>query len=171
MIQINAARLTITEGCEISLVGGKIADSNLRIFSGGNSRFINLDGLSFENTTLRMTAHDAGIVDGVMLDCVGNNTCNASFHSSRFEVDGAFSSGQLINSPPYSTGEPGNVVTAAFTDCAYQAGFGTGENLNAKVARLNERGTWTFLRQDLPNSDPDTAIFKASQSDIVLNVE
>jgi hypothetical protein len=170
VIHLNAARVTITEGCEISLAGGKIADSGLSIFSGKNSRFFNLDGLLFENTTLRLKANALGTVDGIILGCRGNNTCIASFHNSRFEVDGGFSSGQLINSA-YSAGEPGNVVTATFRDCTYQAGFGRDENPNAKVAIVEERGTWTFLRQDLPNGDPDTAIVKGSQSDVVLNVE
>jgi hypothetical protein len=170
VIQLKAGHLTVTEGCEISLAGGKIADSSLSIFSGKNSRFFNLDGLFFENTTLRLKANDQGVVDGVMLGCRGNNTCIASFHNSRFEVDGGFSSGQLINSA-YSAAETGNVVTATFRDCAYQAGFGTDENPNAKVAMVKERGTWTFLRQDLPNGDPDTSIVKGPQSDVVLNVE
>ena len=171
VIQLNAGRLTVTEGCEISDAGGKIADSSLSILSGGKSRFFNLDNLSFENTSLRLKADDQGVVDGVLLCCRGNTTCIASFGSCRFEVDGGFSSGQLINTTPYSVAERGNVVTAAFRNCAYQAGFGTSDNLNAKVAYIQERGTWTFLRQDLPNGDPNTAIHKGPQSDIVLDIE
>jgi hypothetical protein len=171
VIQLDAARLTVTEGCEITAAGGKLADSSLSIFSGGYSRFFNLDKLSFENTSLRLKAHDQGVVDGIMLGCLGNTTCIATFQNCRFEVDGRFSSGQLINTPKYSLAQPGNVVTAEFRDCAYQAGFGTSDNLKAKVAYIQERGTWTFLRQDLPNGDPDTAIFKGPQSDIVLNIE
>jgi hypothetical protein len=171
VIQLKAGGLTVTEGCEITAAGGGIANSSLTIFPGENSRFFNLDEFSFEHTTLRLKAHDQGVVDGITLGCLGNTTCVASFENCKFEVDGGFSSGQLINTPKYSAAQPGNVVTADFRNCAYQSGFGTSDNLKAKVAHIEERGTWTFLRQDLPNGDPDTAIFKGPQPDIVLDIE
>lgn len=148
-----------SEFCQIELAGGKISDSTLTVVSGDPSRFFRLDGLIFENVKWLLKPDNKGVVGGLMLGAIGNDTCIASFDKNRFRVAGTFSTGQLINSV-YSAASPGNSVTATFHQCEYQVEFVTSNNPATKVAVVQERGTWRFSTADFGNRDPLLAIRK-----------
>jgi hypothetical protein len=76
----------------------------------------------------------------------------------------------LINST-YSAAELGNSVTATFRECAYEVGFGSAASPNTKVAVVQERGTWTFAKEDFRDRDPRKAILKGPQADVILIIE
>lgn len=167
VVQLNASKLSATAGCQIELTGGKISDSSFTVMPGKAARFFLLDGLTFENVKWLFQLNATGGVDGIMLGARGNDTCIVSFHGNSFAVAKGATSGQLINSV-YSATETGNRVTATFQQCKYEAGFESGVNPSAKVALVQERGTWTFAREDFGNLDPRRSIVKGPQPDVVL---
>src|SRR5438046_4391940 len=60
------------------------------------------------------------------------------------------------------------LLTATFLDCEYEAGFGSANSPKTKVAVVQERGTWTFAKEDFRNRDPSKAILKGPQPDVIL---
>jgi hypothetical protein len=165
VMSLKASHLEVTAGFLVSYAGGVIADSVLRV--GAESRFFRLDGMNFNRVTWELPADANGSVGGIRPTCRFNDTCIANFTNNTFKVVGNFNAGQLIDSA-YSAKEPGNSVTLKFLECTYEPGFGTPALPKTCIARVNERGTWTFKRPDLDGRDPDQALPKGNHADVTL---
>jgi hypothetical protein len=163
---LQATALEATTGFQVHFCGGVIRDSTLRV-APEDSRFFRLDGIDFDHVIWRLPADAAGKVVGIIPRCRFNDTCIASFTNNAFQVTGAASSGQLIDSD-YSVTEPGNVVTLTFVGCTYEPGFGSPALPATSIARVRERGIWTFSKADLAGSDPAQALPKANHPDVRL---
>lgn len=166
VMSLKATALEATAGFQAHFCGGVIGDSTLRV-APEDSRFFQLDGMNFEGVTWRLPADAAGVVGGIRPRCRFNDTCTASFTNNRFQVTGAGSAGQLIDSD-YSPAEPGNTVTLTFRGCTYEPAFGSPALPATSIARVRERGTWTFSEADLAGRDPVHALPKANHSDVIL---
>jgi hypothetical protein len=167
IMQLNAQRMTATDGCQILLLGGKISHGILTVLPGEESKFFRLDGLIFDTVTWHLTADAAGAVDGLWLGSRFNEPSVATFLKNKLRVvaNNTVTSGQLINSV-YSSNEPGNNVTNTFQGCEYEVGFGSSSG--TKIARVNERGVWRFSKQDFRGLDPRKIIEKGPDKDVVL---
>jgi hypothetical protein len=95
-----------------------------------------------------------------------SDTCVANFRHNVFTALGNFSSGQLIDSA-YSASDPGDSVRLEFVRCSYDPAFGTPALPQTSIARVKERGTWTSRKSDLDGRDPDQALPKGAQSDVI----
>lgn len=82
-------------------------------------------------------------------------------------MTGKPTAGEIITSE-YSKAEPKNHVTVKATGCTYPEAFGHSGNM--PIARVLERGDWTFAPHDLGDRDPARAIVKGPQPDIVLHL-
>jgi hypothetical protein len=163
-----ASDLTAGSMFDISYTGGMIANSHLQVARGEDARFFLLDGMHFDGVTWLLPEDDSGTVGGITLACRFNDTCEATFTNNRF-VAGKSIRGQLINSA-YSIGETGNNVTLTFSKCAFSPLFGTPVFPDSAVARVNERGTWTFDRADIGNRPLERALPKSRNPDVILIV-
>ena len=115
--------------------------------------------------TWQLPADGNGLVGGIRPTSRFNDTCIANFTDNTFKAVGNFSAGQLIESA-YSVTEPYNSVTLKFLGCTYEPAFGTPSLPQTSIARVNERGTWTFGRADLGGRDPDQALPKGNHADV-----
>jgi hypothetical protein len=169
VMTIEASNLAARLLFDISHAGGRIANSDLQIAAGEDSRFFLLDGMHFDTVTWRLTVDTSGTVGGITLACRFNDTCEATFTNNVFTVPSKlFSRGQLINSGPYSRAEPGNKVTLTFSKCVFDRFFGSSVFPNTAVARVNERGTWTFDRPDIGSRLVSQALPKGHDGDVTL---
>jgi hypothetical protein len=167
VMSLNASHLEVTAGFLVGYTGGVIADSELRV--GADSRFFRLDGLDFDRVTWELPADANGVVGGIRPTCRFNDTCIANFTDNIFNAVGNFTKGQLIDST-YSDApkQLDNSVTLKFSGCSYEPAFGSPSSPQTRIARVNERGTWTFSEADLSGRDPDHALPKNSHADVVL---
>jgi len=169
VMTIQATDLAAGSMFEASHAGGTIANSVLNVARGENARFFLLDGMHFDGVTWRLPVDNAGAVDGIMLACRFNGTCEATFTNNTFVVAGKASRGQLINSA-YSSGETGNKVALTFDRCTFDRAFGVPVFPDTAVARVNERGTWTFDRADIGSRPLTQALPKSRRPDVTLLV-
>jgi hypothetical protein len=165
VMSLKATQLEVSSVFQVDFAGGVIADSTLRVAVGQDSRFFRLDRLHFDHVTWQLPANAQGVVGGIQLRCAFNDTCIATFTNNTFQAIGSFSAGQLIGSE-YSVMQPGNSVTLQFSDCAYESAFGSHSLPQTSIARVNERGTWTFSQADLGGRDPAQALPKGNHADV-----
>jgi hypothetical protein len=125
--------------------------------------------MHFDGVTWRLPVDGSGTVGGITLACRFNDTCEATFTKNTFVAVDKASRGQLINST-YSTGETGNRVALTFGKCVFDRLFGVTVFPDTAVARVNERGTWTFDRADIGNRPLDRALPKSRNRDVILIV-
>jgi hypothetical protein len=166
VVTLAAKQLAVSSIFQVNFAGGVIADSTLRVANGQDARFFRLDNLHFDRVTWQLPANANGVVRGILPSCRFNDTCIATFTDNRFTAIGSVNSGQLIGSA-YSTTEPGNRVQLSFAGCSYDAAFGTAALPQTCIARVNERGTWTFRATDLGGRDPEQALPKGNHLDVV----
>jgi len=171
VMTIEASDLAARFMFDISHAGGTIANSVLNIAAGKDSRFFLLDGMHFDGVHWRLPVDSSGAVGGITLSCGRlNDTCEATFTNCVFTVlSKLFSLGQLFNSA-YSSANPGNRVTLTFSKCVFDRFFGSSAFPNTAVARVNERGTWTFDRADLGGRPLNLALPKSPHPDVTLIV-
>jgi len=171
VMTMEASHLAAASRFNISYTGGTIANSDLQVARGENARFFLLDGMHFDGVTWRLPVDNDGTVGGITLACRFNDTCEATFTKNSFFPQVKVPHGQLINST-YSTGETGNKVALTFSKCTFNPFFGVGEPVlpDSAVARVNERGTWTFDRADIGNRRLDRALPKSHHRDVILIV-
>jgi hypothetical protein len=169
VMSMQASDLSAGSVFDISYTGGTIANSHLQVAQGEDARFFLLDGMHFDGVTWRLPVDNTGTVAGITLACRFNDTCQASFTNNKFNATGKASRGQLINST-YSANEKGNNVTLAFSNCTFDRLFGVSVFPDTAVARVNERGTWTFSGADIANRALNRALPKSRNPDVILTV-
>ena len=169
IMTMQASGLSTGSMFDISYTGGTIANSILNVAQGEDARFFLLDGMHFDGVTWRLPVDNTGAVGGITLACRFNDTCQASFTNNTFGATGKASRGQLINST-YSTAETGNNVTLTFSKCTFDRLFGVEVFPDTAVARVNERGTWTFDGADIGNRPLDRALPKSRNRHVILIV-
>lgn len=169
VMSLAARRLAVRSNFQVNFAGGLIADSTLRVAVGQDARFFRLDGMHFHRVIWQLPADANGVVGGIRPTCRFNDTCVATFTDNIFTAIGSVSAGQLIDSE-YSTQETDNRVTLTFSGCSYHATFGTAALPQTRIARVRERGAWTFRAADLGGRDPTVALPKGPQSDVVRDL-
>lgn len=169
VMTMQASDLSTGSMFDISYTGGTIANSVLNVAQGEDARFFLLDGMHFDSVTWRLPVDNSGTVGGITLACRFNDTCEATFMNNTFVATGKASRGQLINST-YSSGETGNNVTLTFSKCVFDRLFGVLVFPDTAVARVNERGTWTFDAADIGNRPLERALPKSRNRDVTLIV-
>jgi len=171
VMTMEASDLTAGSMFDISYTGGTIANSHLQVAQGEDARFFLLDGMHFDGVNWRLPVDNSGAVSGITLACRFNDTCEATFTKNTFVAGVKEPRGQLINST-YSMGETGNKVALTFSKCTFDRLFGTGLPVlpDSAVARVNERGTWTFDGADIGNRPLDRALPKSRNRHVILIV-
>jgi hypothetical protein len=165
VMAMQASNLATRSMFAISHAGGTIANSALHVALGEDARFFLLDGMHFDGVTWLLPEDSSGTVGGITLACRFNDTCVATFTNNKF-VAGKSIRGQLINSA-YSIGETKNKVALTFSKCVFAPFFGEPFFPDSAVARVNERGTWTFDEADIRNRPVDHALPKSRHPDVI----
>lgn len=156
VLTITGSALDVKESFSINEASGAISDSHF-VVATENRRLFRLRDFHFDNCTWVLKPDATKNVYGIVPRAAYDVPFSATFHNNSFLVEGGFQSGQIIetdHSPAGST----NSVTARFTNCTYQPGFGAATNPHTHIAKLAERGDYTFDLSDLQGLPPDQAI-------------
>jgi hypothetical protein len=140
-----------------------IRDSEFR--AGTERRLIRLDKFTFKDVTWILEPDAAGRVYGLKPTPQYGDPCEVTFLNNRFVVEGHPTSGEILTSE-YSRTVEDNRVSVTAAACHYPSGFGTDGEL--AIARVRERGRWTFAEADLDGRDPTVALPKGPQTDVEL---
>jgi hypothetical protein len=161
---IRGTRLNTTGQCVIHEAGGTITDSALTVTD--RRRLIALDRFVFRAVTWTLKTSD-GKTLGLKITADDGQPGTASFLDNVFHVPGPAAE-QVVFDSEYSNGVPANHVRVTATGCRYPATFGhPGE---PPIAHVNERGRWTFSEADLEGRDPDVALPKNENDDVIREV-
>lgn len=161
---IHGTRLSTTGQCVIHEAGGIITDSALTVTD--RQRLIALDRFVFRTVTWTLRTSD-GKTLGLKITADQGQPSTASFLGNVFDVQGAAAEQVVIDSE-YSNGVPANHVRVTATGCHYPTTFGhPGE---PAIAHVNERGRWTFAKADLEGRNPDIALPKNENDDVIREV-
>jgi hypothetical protein len=161
---LDASDLITSDSFGVYQAGGVIRNSTLR--RGPEGRLFRLDDLVFDKVRWILDPDDAGRVSGLRPSAQYGDPCVVTFRENTFSVTGNPTAGEIITSE-YSKAEPKNHVTVTVNGCTYPDAFGRSAEL--PIARVLERGVWTFALRDFGDRDPAKAILKSSQPDIVLH--
>jgi hypothetical protein len=162
--ELDASDLITSDSFTLYQAGGVIRSSTLR--RGPEIRLFRLDDFVFDKVTWILDPDGTGKVSGLRPNAQDGDPCAVTFRENTFLVTGNPTTGELITSE-YSTAEPNNHVTVTATGCTYPDAFGRSANL--PIARVLERGDWTFALADFGDRDPAKAILKGPQSDVVVH--
>lgn len=161
---LKATDLTARKSFNLYQAGGSIMSSTLAARSG--LRLIRLNDFVFDGVTWQFKPDKTGTVRGLRPTSQHGDPCSVTFRRNVFQVAGHPTSGQIINSK-YSGTNPQNRVTVSLTGCTYPQQFG--RSASKPIARVMERGDWTFALEDLGDRDSSVAIQEGPQSDITLH--
>jgi hypothetical protein len=129
-------------------------------------RLIALDRFVFRTVNWTLRTSD-GKTLGLKITADKGQPSTASFLGNAFHVQGPAAEQVIIDSE-YSNGVPANHVRVTATGCRYPATFGhPGE---PPIAHVNERGRWTFAKADLEGRNPDIALPKNKNTDVIREV-
>lgn len=109
---------------------------------------------NFRGCTWTLKPDPAKRVHGTTLSAAQNRPFSAEFVRNSFPVEGSFDGGELITTGSNS----GSTVTARFTTCKYQAGFGTSAFPTTHIATLHEHGSYSFTESDFAGLNLSQAI-------------
>lgn len=161
---VRGTRLHTTDQCNIHEAGGSITDSALTVTD--RQRLIALDRFTFRNVSWTLRTRD-GKSMGLKVTADKGRPCTVSFLDNTFHVEGSATEQVVIDSE-YSNGVPDNRVRVVATGCRYPDTFGhPGE---PPIAHVFERGRWTFAGADLEGRDPDVALPKNANEDVIREV-
>jgi hypothetical protein len=161
---IRGARLSATDQCVIHEAAGTIADSALTVTD--RQRLIALDHFVFRTVNWTLKTSDGNTL-GLKITADQGQPGTASFLGNVFDVQGRAAEQVVIDSE-YSNGVPANRVRVTATGCRYPTTFGhPGE---PPIAHVNERGRWTFAKADLEGRNPDVALPKNRNTDVIREV-
>jgi hypothetical protein len=163
--ELDAARLVANKSFYLYQAGGVLRDSTLRV--GPARRLIRLDGFTFKDVTWILEPDDDGVVDGLKPVPQYGDSCEVTFLCNRFVVEGHPTGGEIFTSE-YARTVPENRVTVIAAGCHYPASFGNDEAF--AIARVRQRGEWTFAMADLDGRDPAIALPKGAHTDVVLTL-
>ena len=162
---LKATDLTARKSFTLYQAGGSIMNSTLA--AGDGFRLFRLNDFVFDGVTWQFKPDKTGTVHGLRPTSQNGDPCNVTFRGNVFKVAGHPTSGQIINSK-YSGEEEDNRVTVSLTGCTYPEPFG--RSVDMPIAKVKERGHWTFIRADLGTREPDVGIQEGPQSDIDLHI-
>lgn len=162
---LNATDLAVRKSFNLYQAGGSITNSSLA--AGSGLRLIRLADFLFDQVTWQFKPDKNGKVGGLRPASQNGDPCSVAFRNNIFQVTGDSKRGQIINSE-YSKHERENRVKVWLTGCTYPNQFG--RSTTKRIARVRERGHWTFALEDLGNRDPDVAILKSCKPGITLSL-
>jgi hypothetical protein len=162
---LDAVDLATSDSFHLYQAGGTIRKSTLR--RGPEGRLFRLDNFVFDTVTWILDPDSTGKLRGLRPTAQYGDPCAVTFRKNIFLVTGNPTTGEIIASE-YSVAVPNNHVTVTATGCTYPDAFGRSSDL--PIARVLERGEWTFALHDLGNRNPVIAIMKGPQPYIVLHL-
>jgi hypothetical protein len=162
---VAANRMTTTERFTIYQASGEVRDCSLRV--GPARRLIRLNDLVFRRVTWVLDSDELGHVQGLQPTTQYGDSCRVRFVDNTFVAPDDAASGELITST-YSRETPTNNVAVSALGCRYPDTFG--RDRSKAIARVRERGTWTFANADLGNRDSKIALPKRQSDDVVLQL-
>ena len=166
VFKVRGVDITVSEQFGIYEADGTISNSKLRVTS--ERRLFRLQTMVFDQVTWYLPANANGIVAGLQPTAQYGDPCFVEFRNNTFVVEGAFSSGQLIDSE-YSRTVPKNHVRVICGGCSYPASFATKNFPDTHIIQAMERGTWLFETADFGDRDLAQAVVKGPQADVVVN--
>lgn len=161
---VRGTRLSTSEQCIIHEAGGSITDSALTVTD--RQRLIAMDRFTFRDVDWTLRTSD-GRTLGLKVTADRGRSSAVSFLDNTFHVEGAATEQVVIDSE-YSNGVPENRVRVVAKGCRYPTTFGHANE--PPIAHVYERGRWTFAAADLEGRDPDVALPKNANDDVVREV-
>jgi hypothetical protein len=158
-----AQNLTARQSFTVSHATGQILDSRL-VLLANDVQFRTLREVLFQNCAFTLP-QPSGAVHGIDLQTHDGLPCSVRFKDCSFTNNVGVVSGQLIRTEARST-ILSERVTANLENCLYPTAF-THADKTHHVAILNQKGDYTFLKSDFPNSDPSPAIAAPPNTNIV----
>jgi len=170
---IHGSQLVTKGQCVIHRASGEIVDSEFRV-GRVRRRLLCLDDFTFRNVTwtLEPDTVTTGKLAGLVITARPGVPCEVSFIDNVFTVDRPAPDGPILDSEytAVTAAHPVPVeVRVRAVGCHYPGYFGTVPE--RPIAKVRQRGTWTFARADLGDRDPDIALPKAPHSDVVRVLE
>lgn len=161
--KVTGDQLTATEQFIIYQADGRISNSKLHV--GREHRLFRLQKIVFDHVIWSLSPDAQGKVKGLQPTAQYGDPCFVEFRNNTFEVEGAFTSGELISSK-YSGANSNNKVQVICRGCKYPALFATASFPNTHIALAMERGDWTFETDDFGNRDLEQAVIEGPNADV-----
>jgi hypothetical protein len=163
--RVAAKNLTTTTDFQLHQAAGQITDSTLAVKSGAH-RLNRLDHFKFADVTWALRIGPGTVLRGIRPNSYQGDPCSVEFLRNAFQVTGAATSGQVIDSELSPNKNLHNRVIVSLRQCTYPDDFG--RTAQMPIANVQERGHWTFTELDFGNRTRAMAVHQRLDPDITV---